>query len=67
MGKEKIPPYTQLANMKLHEEITLETSLVDTLLVVRAVPNGWLYIYIRTDYDHGKFLQRTITSTFVPR
>ena len=59
--------YEKLINMKLNDEIELDTVLKDTGLVVRRVPFGWLYIFIKTDYDHGTFLQRTMTTTFVPR
>lgn len=55
----------QLTVMNVGEEIELTTVLKDIIILVRKVPNGWIYNYIKTDYDHGNFLQRTMTSTFV--
>lgn len=59
--------YSKLANMQINDEIELDTILKDTGLVVRRVPFGWLYIFIKTDYDHGNFLQRTMTTTLVSK
>jgi hypothetical protein len=67
--KKSQDAYYQLTMMKIGEEIWLETIMADTSLIVRRVPNGWLYTIIRSDYDldDGHAIRRSMTTTFVPR
>jgi hypothetical protein len=65
--KKRQNAYYQLTMMKIGEEIQLETILADTSVIVRRVPNGWLYTIIRADNpNYGDAVRRTMTTTFVP-
>lgn len=59
-------PDVGMADMKMGQEVKLDTNLNDTTLIVRKVYHGWLYTYIRREWLDGQTLHTDMTTTFVP-
>ena len=56
----------RLNKMCIGDVIQLESGIASSNLVVRRVPTGWLYTYIRAVIARGDFQTEIMTTTFVP-
>ena len=59
--------YYVLLRMEIGDEIDIPCKIRDANLVVRRVPSGWLFTYIKSVIKSGEVTNKLMTTTFVPK